>query len=95
MECLKRDLQGNVIEGNVIAENTENSFISSQNRLIAALGLKSLIVVETSDAILVANEQSQNVKNIGEILKERNIPQGVEHQSVIGPGEHENSYKRE
>jgi mannose-1-phosphate guanylyltransferase len=82
----KKDSEGNVIEGNVVAENTRNSFLSSQNRLIAAIGLQNIVVVETNDAILIANkEQSQNVKNIVKFLKDKNIPQGVEHQKCYRP----------
>ena len=74
-------------EGNVIEKNTKNSYLSSQGRLIAAIGLDNLIVVETNDAILVANkEESQEVKNIVEFLKNNNIPQGVEHQKVLDHG---------
>ena len=82
----KKDSMGNVKEGNVIEKNTKNSYLSSQSRLIAAIGLDNLIVVETNDAILVANKkESQEVKNIVEILKDNNIPQGVEHQKCFRP----------
>ena len=77
---------GNVKEGNIIEKNTKNSFLSSQGRLIAAIGLDNLVVVETNDAILVANkEESQEVKNIVEILKDNNITEGVEHQKCFRP----------
>lgn len=81
-----KDSMGNVKEGNVIEKNTKNSYLSSQGRLIAAIGLDNLVVVETNDAILVANKmESQEVKNIVEILKSNNIPQGVEHQKSFRP----------
>ena len=50
-DIAKKNFEGNVIEGNVIAQNTKNSLISSNSRLIAAIGIQDLIVVETSDAI--------------------------------------------
>ena len=75
---------GNVKQGNVIEKNTKNSYLSSQSRLIAAIGLDNLVVVETNDAILVANKKSQ-VKNIVEVLKNNDIPQGVEHQRSFRP----------
>ena len=82
----KKDSMGNVKEGNVIEKNTKNSYLSSQSRLIAAIGLSNLVVVETNDAILVANkEESQEVKNIVEILKNNDIPQGLEHQKCFRP----------
>ena len=82
-----KDLDGNVIEGNVITKNTKNSLLLSQdNRLITAIGLEDLVVVETSDAILIAKKaESQKVKNIVEILKKKNISQGVEHQKCYRP----------
>ncbi len=81
-----KDLYGNVIEGNVIQKNTKNSYLNSQNRMIAAIGLNNMIVVETRDAILVANkDQSQEVKNIVKILKDTNMPEGVEHQKSFRP----------
>ena len=82
----KKDPMGNVKQGNVIEKNTKNSYLSSQSRLIAAIGLDNLVVVETNDAILVANKaESQEVKNIVEILKNNDIPQGVEHQRSFRP----------
>ena len=82
----KKDSMGNVKEGNVIEINTKNSYLSSQSRLIAAIGLNNLVVVETNDAILVANkEESQEVKSIVEILKNKDIAQGVEHQKCFRP----------
>ena len=66
----KKDNNGNVIEGNVITQNTQNSFLSSNKRLIAAIGLKDLVVIETSDAIMVANKsECQKSKRISENTK--------------------------
>lgn len=82
----KKDPNGNVIDGHVIEKNNINSYISSNNKLIAAIGLNNIIVVETRDAILVANkDQSQYVKNIVETMKGKNISQGVEHQKCYRP----------
>ena len=82
----KKDSMGNVKEGNIFEKNTKNSYLSSQSRLIAAIGLNNLVVVETNDAILVANKkESQEVKNIVETLKINNIAQGVEHQRSFRP----------
>ncbi len=82
----KKNSNGNVIFGNVIEKNTRNSYLSSQDRLIAVIGVNNLVVVETSDAILVANkEDSQEVKNIVNLLKNKNILQGTEHQKCYRP----------
>ena len=85
-EISKKDSEGNVIQGNVISENTRDSLLSSQSRLITVIGLQNIVVVETKDAILIANkEESQKVKNIVNFLKGKNIPQGVEHQKCYRP----------
>ena len=82
----KKDSKGNVMKGNVIEKNTTNSYLHSQSRLIAAIGLENILVVETNDAILVANkDKSQEVKNVVNILKDKNIPQGIEHQKCYRP----------
>ena len=82
----KKNSMGNVSTGNVIEYNTTNSYLNSQSRLIAAVGLDNLVVVETNDAVLVANKnKSQNVKDLVRILKDKNILQGVEHQKCYRP----------
>ena len=54
----------NSLSGNVIAKNSRDCYLRSEKRLLVALGLKELVVVETSDAILVANKNnSQEIKN--------------------------------
>ncbi len=82
----KKDSNGNVIKGNIINKDNKNSYLYSNSRMIAAIGLNNVVVVETRDAILVANkDKSQEVKNIVEIMKKKNISQGVEHQKCYRP----------
>ena len=67
-----KDENGNSIYGNVITEKSENCFLMSNNRLVVALGINDLIVVETNDALLVLNkEKDQDVKRIVPILKKQ------------------------
>ncbi|MBQ8687533.1 MAG: mannose-1-phosphate guanylyltransferase [Ruminococcus sp.] len=64
---------GNYVEGDVIAIGTERSTICGKNRLIAAVGVEDLIVVDTDDALLIcAKSNTQDVKKVIETLKERN-----------------------
>lgn len=64
---------GNYVEGDVIAIGTERSTICGKNRLIAAVGVEDLIVVDTEDALLIcAKSNTQDVKKVIETLKERN-----------------------
>ena len=82
----KKNSSGNVISGEIIEKNTTNSYLNSQDRLVVAIGLDNLVVVETSDAILVANKDySQEIKNIVNLLKNKNIIQGTEHQKCYRP----------
>ncbi len=81
-----KDKTGNVITGDVFAENTKNSFINSSNKLVAVLGLEDTIVVETSDAVLVAHKNyAQDVKNIVTWLKQQNRNEQINHQKVYRP----------
>ncbi len=85
-EISKKNSSGNVLEGKVIEINTKNSYINSQGRLITAIGLNNMIIVETGDAVLVANkDDSQEVKNIVNFLKDKNIIEGTEHQKCFRP----------
>jgi mannose-1-phosphate guanylyltransferase/mannose-6-phosphate isomerase len=64
------DNQGNVLTGDVLLSDTTNTLIYASNRLVSAVGLNNLVVVETADAILVADrDQSQHVKKIFQQLQ--------------------------
>ncbi|MER8764701.1 AGE family epimerase/isomerase [Mesorhizobium sp. M0968] len=64
------DTQGNVIVGDVVAIDCENSYIRSDGRLLSAIGLKDVAIVSTADATFVAPvSHSQNVKKIVEQLE--------------------------
>ena len=60
-----KDEDGNVCQGDVLLEDTKNSLIRSEDMLVAAVGLTDTLVVETSDAIVVAPlSRSQEIKKI-------------------------------
>ena len=85
-ESAEKDKNGNVIKGQVIPSNTENSYIRSDNRLIVSLGIKNLIIVDSPDALLVADKsKSQEIKAIINKLKKDGIKQGLEHQKTYRP----------
>ncbi|MBO6960191.1 MAG: mannose-1-phosphate guanylyltransferase/mannose-6-phosphate isomerase [Prochlorococcus marinus CUG1438] len=85
-EISQKDEHGNVIKGNVLAKNTRNCYLRSEKRLITTLGIEDLIIIETSDAILVARKkESQEVKNIVEVLKKESIPEGQDHKKIYRP----------
>ena len=82
----KKNKDGNFIKGNILTINTSNSYLRSEERLIAAIGVKDLIIVETRDAILISNKSSsQDVKNIVDKLKLSNTPEGQEHKRIYRP----------
>jgi mannose-1-phosphate guanylyltransferase len=67
---LEKDGDGNVLRGDVIAEGCTNSYVAASGRLVVAVGLDGVIVVETPDAVLVmAAEESQRVKHVVDALK--------------------------
>lgn len=85
-EVGEKDNQGNVTKGDVSLHDTENSLLYSSERYIAAVGLKDTIVVETADAILVANKSNaQDVKKVVEALKKQNRDEYKNHSLVFRP----------
>lgn len=69
-EVSDSDELGNVTHGDVYTVDTNDSYVRSENRLVATIGLKDHIVVETADAVLVAHKDfAQNVKNVVDLLK--------------------------
>lgn len=74
------DAENNVIQGQVITKDTENCYLSSDGRMIAALGLKNQIVVSTADAVLVADKAyAQEVKHLVNQIKEKKNPLASHH----------------
>ncbi|MEE8058177.1 MAG: mannose-1-phosphate guanylyltransferase/mannose-6-phosphate isomerase [Pseudomonadales bacterium] len=81
-----KDQNGNVIKGDVISHGANNSYIYSSSRLVTALGIDNLVVVETADAILVANKDTvQDVKSIVTQLKEQQRDEVNTHTKVYRP----------
>jgi len=73
-EILDKDAQGNVLRGDVIVESVQDSYISSAGRLIAAIGLEGVVVVETEDTVLVMSKaQSQRIKRTVDALEEDRV----------------------
>lgn len=88
-EKSKKDNNENFISGKVLVDNTEKSYLRSENRLIVGIGLKDLIVIETDDAILISHKnETQKVKDIVKKLKARNIPEGQNHSKIFRPWGH-------
>lgn len=80
------DDYGNCTRGDVVINRCENSFIRSESRLVAASGLKDLVLVETGDAVLAANIcDSQSVKELVNKLKSSRRRETLSHKEVFRP----------
>ncbi|MDH3398456.1 MAG: mannose-1-phosphate guanylyltransferase/mannose-6-phosphate isomerase [Acidimicrobiia bacterium] len=79
-EISHQDDHGNVAQGDVLTEGTTGSYLRSESRLVAVVGLKDVVVVETPDAVLVCHkDQAQDIKTIVERLKQANRSEAVRH----------------
>jgi mannose-1-phosphate guanylyltransferase len=88
----QRDAEGNALVGDVLATGTKNTFARAQSRLVALVGVENLVVVETKDAVLVADrEKSQEVKAIVERLRGLNRSECANHREVYRPWGHYDS----
>ncbi|MEM9778585.1 MAG: sugar phosphate nucleotidyltransferase, partial [Pseudomonadota bacterium] len=75
--------QGNVLQGDVIAVDTQNSLVRSEGRLVTVVGMSDVIVVDTPDAVLVTRMGAdQSVKTVAEALKADNRPEVEAHTTT-------------
>ncbi len=80
------DADGNCIEGNALLHNVRSCFIQSPDRLVGAVGVENLIIVDTPDALLVADKSSaQDVKHIYAALKAQGHDAYKLHRTVFRP----------
>jgi mannose-1-phosphate guanylyltransferase/mannose-6-phosphate isomerase len=81
-----QDAQGNVMRGDVFAAETANTYIRAESRMVAAIGVKDLVVVETADAVLVMHKAfAQDVKHAVEYLKQAERTEHLIHRRVYRP----------
>jgi mannose-1-phosphate guanylyltransferase/mannose-6-phosphate isomerase len=82
----EKDSQNNVIHGDVLTHGVSNSYLHSTSRLLSAVGVDNLIIVETADAILVAHrDKAQQVKEIVQQLAKQGRPEADTPQKVARP----------
>jgi len=85
-DAKNKDKDGNVSEGDVILDGVKNTYTYSSNRLVSVIGISDLVIVDTQDALLVADKKySQNIKNIVNQLKKNNRPEADNHRKVFRP----------
>lgn len=81
-----KDSDGNVVQGDVIAEDTHNALLVAQHRCLATVGLDDVVVIETADAVLVASkDKAQDVKAIVNHLKASGREECKVHRQVYRP----------
>jgi mannose-1-phosphate guanylyltransferase / mannose-6-phosphate isomerase len=80
------DDAGNVIAGDVVAEDTKNSYLRAESGLLAVLGVEDLVVVATSDAVMVSRrDRAQDIKQIVARLERGNRSELIAHPLVHRP----------
>ena len=85
-EIGEKDAHDNLLQGDVIASGSRGSYIRAESRLVSAIGVENLVIVETSDAVLVAHrDQTQLVKEMVDELKARNRDEHALHRRVYRP----------
>jgi len=82
----EQDTNGNVQRGDVYLDSTTNTLVRAESRIVAVVGVKDLVVVETNDAVLVAHKDHvQRVKNVVEHLKLQERTEHLHHTKVYRP----------
>ncbi len=82
----KADAHGNVCHGDVLLDGAKNNFFHATSRLVSAVGVNDLVVIETADAVLIADKsRSQNVKNIVAQLQKAGRSEQTLHRKVHRP----------
>ena len=85
-EVSERDSNGNCLRGDVLSHNVTDTFVQGSKRVIALVGTENLVIVDTDDALLVANkDQVQHVKQIVNELKAAGRKEVTSHRKVYRP----------
>jgi mannose-1-phosphate guanylyltransferase/mannose-6-phosphate isomerase len=74
-DIAQKDAHNNAVRGDVVLDDVNDCYIRAESRLVTALGVDNLVIVETEDALLVAaKDKVQNIKNIVAILRQQQRP---------------------
>ncbi len=85
-ESMPKDAYENVLSGDVLTHNVSNCYIRAEHKLVAAVGIKDHVIIETDDAILVVDKNStQDVKEIVKILQSQKRLEHHSHSVVYRP----------
>ncbi|UVK79323.1 MAG: mannose-1-phosphate guanylyltransferase [Sodalis sp. Ffu] len=90
-EVSTKDAYGNAVTGDVFLHNTHQCYINTDEKMVAAIGVDNLVIVNTKDAVLVTNKTNvQNVKKVVEYLKAHNRSELRCHRKSYRPWGHTN-----
>lgn len=85
-EISAKDENGNALQGNVIAVDCKNSLIRAEKRLVAAIGVEDMCVIETADAVLISkSDQTQRVREVVDSLQQQGATEHIYHTKVNRP----------
>jgi mannose-1-phosphate guanylyltransferase/mannose-6-phosphate isomerase len=85
-DVLERDEQGNILQGNPIDIGSENCTVIACDRVLATIGLRDMVVIDTADATLVSSkEMVHEVRKVVETLKRNNREEHLIHRTVERP----------
>jgi len=85
-EVRAQDAAGNVLDGDAFVHDSSNNLIIAQQRMVAAVGVDELIIVETPDAVLVVRkDRAQDVKAVTQYLRDAQRDEHRHHQRVHRP----------
>lgn len=85
-ETASADPSGNRIDGDAVLLDTSNCYIRSRSRLVAGVGLKDLIIVDTDDAVMIIDKNNdQDVKRLVDRLKQDDREEALLHKKVYRP----------
>jgi len=81
-----KDAAGNVVRGDVHLDGVRNSYVRAEHRMVSVIGIDDAVIVETSDAVLVAaRERAQEVKDLVHRLRQSQRNECMTHTTVYRP----------
>jgi len=81
-----KDSQGNVIKGDVVTQDTTNTYINADHHMVVVIGVDNLIIIDTPDVTFIATQdKAQEVKGIVESLKVSGRCESTAHRKVYRP----------
>jgi mannose-1-phosphate guanylyltransferase/mannose-6-phosphate isomerase len=85
-DILEKDGHGNILQGNSVDIGSEQSTVIAGERVVATIGLKNMVVIDTPDATLVSSKENvQEVRKVVEILKKSKRDEHLIHRTVERP----------